>query len=167
MIMMIKYILNVTHVQSLDMFRLIESMQQDNISIFVILHVTHVLTECVTCKFVILYVTHVYISNIICDTLYVYICNIICDTCRYRVCNLQLTMRNFQLVAEVGSRDKELYCNTHVPHGAGQGLGTEALQIKNAMEAQKRASAKVRTKKVCLTAEIRKNRTVSAEINMI
>ena len=65
-------------------------------------------------------------------------------------------MRNFQLVAEVGSRDKELYCNTHVPHGAGQGLGTEALQIKNAMEAQKRASAKVRTKKCVLLQKLKK-----------
>lgn len=69
-----------------------------------------------------------------------------CFKCK--VCGVQLNLRNFQLEQDTreggGGERKQLFCNAHVPsrHTKGQ-FGQDALEIQTAMEAQKKASAKV------------------------
>ena len=60
------------------------------------------------------------------------------------VCSRQLTLANFQRDWDLNnSRIKEVYCNSHVPRQGAGHYDQEALGIRAAIDAQRRASKKV------------------------
>ena len=70
-----------------------------------------------------------------------------CDVARCRVCNLQLTLKTFLVSEETSpdgaTRTRVVYCSVHQPKQTRGHITGDAVGIRSALEAQRRATAKV------------------------
>jgi hypothetical protein len=69
-----------------------------------------------------------------------------------QVCGIQLTLKTFSRVKDFTGENqlKEIYCRTHQPWQGASAFGGDAVEIKTAIAAQKKASDKV-LPSICMT----------------
>ena len=67
-----------------------------------------------------------------------------CFKCK--VCRRQLTLKTFQrqFTTPTNNKDKEVFCEKHVPQPVGGHMGQDALAIRAALDAQRRVTTKVK-----------------------